>query len=375
MSGPRVGIIGAGQLGRMLALAAYPLGIHCRFLDASADSPGGQLAPIRVAAIDDAEAVAALAREVDVLTFDIENVSAKLLESVVPIVSVRPGPEIVALGQDRLAEKRLFAALGMPTAPHLAIDSAADLATAADRLGWPIVLKARRLGYDGRGQRVVRSHAELTQAWDELGTPPAIAEGWVAFEREVSLIGVRGAQDEIRFYPLTENRHRDGQLDVSIAPYVDDALQAQAESWMSAMLRQYAYRGVLTIEFFLTADGLIANEIAPRVHNSGHWTIEGAETSQFENHLRAIVGLPLGATATRGVVAMKNLIGRMPPREKLLAIGGLHLHDYGKEPRPGRKLGHVTLLDRDRSALTSRLAALEAGLESLQSAGAKSGGA
>ncbi len=365
MSGPRVGIIGAGQLGRMLALAAYPLGIHCRFLDTSADSPGGQLAPIRVAALDDAAAVAALAREVDVLTFDIENVSTAVLEAAVPIVPVRPGPEIVALGQDRLAEKRLFASLGMPTAPHAAVDSIADLAAAPGRLGLPIVLKARRLGYDGRGQRIARNEAELRSAWDDLGRPPAIAEGWVAFEREVSLIGARGAGDEIRFYPLTENRHRDGQLDVSIAPYVDTALQAKAESWMSAMLRQHAYRGVLTIEFFLTADGLIAKEIAPRVHNSGHWTIEGAETSQFENHLRAILGLPLGATAARGVVAMKNLIGRIPPCEQLLAVDGLHLHDYGKEPRPGRKLGHVTLLDRDRSALLARLAALEARLDSL----------
>lgn len=365
MSGPRVGIIGAGQLGRMLALAAYPLGIHCRFLDTSANSPGGQLAPIRVAALDDATAVAALAREVDVLTFDIENVSTAVLEAAVPIVPVRPGPGIVALGQDRLAEKRLFASLGMPTAPHAAIDSDADLAAAPGRLGWPIVLKARRLGYDGRGQRIARGDAELRRAWDDLGRPPAIAEGWVAFEREVSLIGARGAGDEIRFYPLTENRHRDGQLDVSIAPYVDTTLQAKAESWMSAMLRQHAYRGVLTIEFFLTADGLIANEIAPRVHNSGHWTIEGAGTSQFENHLRAILGLPLGDTAARGGVAMKNLIGRMPPREQLLAVDGLHLHDYGKEPRPGRKLGHVTLLDRDRSAVLGRLAALEARLESL----------
>ena len=375
MSGPRVGIIGAGQLGRMLALAAYPLGIHCRFLDTSADSPGGQLAPIRVAALDDATAVAALAHEVDVLTFDIENVSVAVLEAAASIVPVLPDPRIVALGQDRLAEKRLFATLGMPTAPHVAVDSAADLAAAPGRLGWPIVLKARRLGYDGRGQRVAQSEAELRKAWDELGRPPALAEGWVAFERELSLIAARGAADEIRFYPLTENRHRHGQLDTSIAPYGDSALQAKAESWMRAMLRQHDYRGVLTIEFFLTSDGLVANEIAPRVHNSGHWTIEGAETSQFENHLRAILGLPLGATATRGVVAMKNLIGRMPPHEQLLAIDGLHLHDYGKEPRPGRKLGHVTLLDRDRSALTARLAALEAGLESLQGSGARAAGA
>jgi 5-(carboxyamino)imidazole ribonucleotide synthase len=362
MSAPRVGIVGAGQLGRMLALAAYPLGIECRFLDASADAPGGQLAPIRVAALDDASAIAALAREVDVLTFDIENVPVVALEAAAAIVPVRPGPGIVALGQDRLAEKRLFASLGMPTAAHVAIESSADLAAAATKLGWPVVLKARRLGYDGRGQRIARSDAELSAAWDALGRPPAIAEGWVDFERELSLIGVRGSADAIRFYALTENRHRDGMLDTSLAPYADAKLQAQAEAWMTAMLRQHDYRGVLTIEFFLTARGLIANEIAPRVHNSGHWTIEGAETSQFENHLRAILDLPLGATDTRGVVAMVNLIGRVPPRADLLAVAGLHLHDYGKAPRPGRKVGHCTLLDRDRGALSARLKALEASL-------------
>lgn len=364
MARPRTGIIGAGQLGRMMALAAYPLGIECRFLDTSAESPGGQLAPIRVAELDDRAALEALAREVDVLTFDIENVAVDALMALEAIVPVHPAPGIVALAQDRLSEKRLFAGLGIPTAPYVAIDSGEDLTRAAAELGFPLVLKARRLGYDGRGQRVARTAAELAAARDELGEIPSIAEGWVDFDCEVSLIGVSNGERETRFYPLTENRHRDGQLEVSIAPWVDSARQAQAEEWMTAMLRQHDYRGVLTIEFFLTADGLVANEIAPRVHNSGHWTIEGAETSQFENHLRGILGLPLGSTAPRGAVAMRNLIGSIPPRELLLGVEGLHLHDYGKTPRPQRKVGHCTLLDRDRASIAERLAALELVLES-----------
>jgi 5-(carboxyamino)imidazole ribonucleotide synthase len=343
----------------MLALAGYPLGLRCHLLDTSADAPGGQLAPIHVAALDDDQALRALAAEVDVLTFDIENVSVTALESLSGIVPVRPGPGIVGLAQDRLAEKQLFASLGIPTAPFVAIDVAADLERAAAELGFPIVLKARRLGYDGRGQRVVRTREQLAGAWEELGQGPALAEGWVNFACEVSLIGARNGATDNRYYSLSENRHCDGMLELSIAPYADPELQARAEAWMAGMFDRFDYRGVLTIEFFVTADGLVANEIAPRVHNSGHWTIEGAETSQFENHLRGILGLPLGSTANRGLAGMRNLIGSMPPRERLLAIDGLHLHDYGKTPRPGRKLGHCTLLDHDRESLVRRLAALD----------------
>jgi 5-(carboxyamino)imidazole ribonucleotide synthase len=358
MHGPRVGIIGAGQLGRMMALAAYPLGIECRLLDTAADAPGGQVAPIRVAALDDIAALTELAREVDVVTFDIENVSTAALEALEPIAPVRPGPAVVALAQDRLAEKQLFASLEIPTARYRSIDSAADLAAIESELGFPVVLKARRLGYDGRGQRIVRSAQELEPAYDELGRPSAIAEAWVTFEREVSLIGVRAAAQTPRFYPLTENVHRDGILETSLAPCDPGDLQRIAEDWMRKLMERHDYCGVLTIEFFATAEGLVANEIAPRVHNSGHWTIEGAETSQFENHIRAVLGLPLGSTRARGVAAMRNLIGRMPPRERLLAIDGLHLHDYGKSARPGRKLGHCTLLAADQDSARRGLAAI-----------------
>ena len=373
MNTPRVGIVGAGQLGRMMALAGYPLGIECRFLDTRADSPGGQIAPIRVAELDNQAELDALAREVDVLTFDIENVSVAALEALTTIVTVRPAPAIVAKGQEefgkaarnwqRIAEKQLFESLGIPSAPYLRIDGPDDLAQAGATLGWPLVLKARRLGYDGRGQRIARSPDELLPAWTELGTNGAIAEAWIDFEREVSLIGVRGSASETRFYPLSENRHRDGMLESSVAPCVDETLEHQAREWMAAMMEQHDYRGVLTIEFFVTAGGLMANEIAPRVHNSGHWTIEGAETSQFENHLRGILGLPLGDTHPRGTAVMRNLIGRMPAREKLLAIEGLHLHDYRKEPRPGRKIGHCTLLAPDRETALERLRELESALD------------
>jgi 5-(carboxyamino)imidazole ribonucleotide synthase len=360
MDTPRVGIIGAGQLGRMMALAAYPLGIECRFIDSQPLAPGGQIAPLRVAALDDETELRALASEVDVLTFDIENVSVQALDKLTAIVPVRPTPAIVAKGQDRLLEKQLFESLGIPTAPYHVIDSPDDLEQAAGRLGWPLVLKARRLGYDGRGQRLARSADELRAAWDELEGSPSIAEGWIDFDCEVSLIGVRGQRNQVAYYPLSENRHRDGMLESSIAPFSAEALQSQAQSWMSAMMNQHDYVGVLTIEFFVTAGGLIANEIAPRVHNSGHWTIEGAETSQFENHVRAILGLPLGSTRTHGTAVMRNLIGSMPPREKLLAVDGLHLHDYGKEPRPARKVGHCTLLAPDRESALGRLGELEA---------------
>jgi 5-(carboxyamino)imidazole ribonucleotide synthase len=211
-------------------------------------------------------------------------------------------------------------------------------------LGWPIVLKARRLGYDGRGQRLVQSAAELAAAWRELGNAPSLAEGWVDFERELSLIAVRGSDGATVFYPLAENVHVDGILHTTTAPYQDERTQSRAEGYLAPMLAELDYCGVLTVEFFLADGELIANEIAPRVHNSGHWTIEGAQTSQFENHMRAIVGLPLGSTSPTGFSFMLNLIGALPDRERLLRIAGLHLHDYGKTPRPKRKIGHCTLV-------------------------------
>jgi 5-(carboxyamino)imidazole ribonucleotide synthase len=343
----------------MLALAGYPLGIDCTLLDTSADAPGAQVAAAILGELGDPAALARLADRVDVVTLEIENVEVTALESLRGRIDVFPPPSAVAAAQDRLAEKTLFRSLGIPTAEFVTIDAASD-AGAAATLGWPVILKTRRMGYDGRGQRVVDSTAALATAWHELGRVPSIAEAFVAFDREVSLIAVQGSGDERVFYPLSENVHRNGILATTIAPYADARLQEQAERWLTAILTKLAYRGVLTVEFFHTKNGLVANEMAPRVHNSGHWTIEGAVTSQFENHLRAVLGWPLGDASARGHAAMLNLLGRLPPRDTILRTPGAHLHDYGKSPRPGRKVGHCTVVDAERTRLLERLEPLQA---------------
>lgn len=355
----RVGILGAGQLGRMLALAGYPLGIECVFLGGEQDSPAGQVSRILDGGLDDDAQLDALAARSDVVTIEFENVPVKALERVARSTPVYPPADALAATQDRLEEKQLLRGAGIPTAPYVAVSEAADLQRAGP-LGWPVVLKARRLGYDGKSQRIAHSTAELQAAWSELNEVPAIAEGFVRFDRELSLIGVRGAAGQTAFYPLAENVHTDGILSTTVAPYEDPALQRNAERWLAALMDHLGYRGVLTVEFFHTDSGLIANEIAPRVHNSGHWTIEGAETSQFENHLRAVLSLPLGSTATRGYSAMLNLIGRVPDRTAVLNFPGAHLHDYGKAPRPGRKLGHCTILRPSRDEALRALNQLQA---------------
>lgn len=354
----KVGIIGAGQLGRMLGIAGIPLAIECGFLTNNPSSPAAVVGDVHIGSLDDPDSIRELAKVSDVITPEIENVSIQGLHEAEQYAPVYPSSVAIAAAQDRLREKALFREFGIPTAPFVAIDRARDLDSAADAFDWPILLKARRLGYDGRGQRIARSAAELHSAWSRLGEVPALAEAWVEFEHEVSLIAVRDGAGNLAFYPLCENVHKQGMLSTTVAPYEDPDLQTQAERWLTAIMRQLDYRGILTVEFFHTADGLVANEMAPRVHNSGHWTIEGAETSQFENHLRAICGLPLGDVTPRGYAAMVNLVGEVPSRDELLAIPGLHLHQYGKEARPGRKLGHCTMVDLDRHRLMTRLSAL-----------------
>jgi 5-(carboxyamino)imidazole ribonucleotide synthase len=343
----------------MLALAGYPLGIHCTLLDRSDDAPGAQVADFVRGELDDATALAELASGVDVVTLEIENVAVEPLEALRARRPIFPPPAAVAAAQDRLAEKTLFRSLDIPTAEFVTIDSESDVPAAA-RLGWPAIVKTRRLGYDGRGQRVASSTEELAAAWRSLGAVPSIAEAFVNFERELSLIGVQGVGDDRVFYPLAENVHRRGILASTVAPYLDAALQRQAETWLTSIMTQLGYRGVLTVEFFHTKAGLVANEMAPRVHNSGHWTIEGAETSQFENHLRAVLGWPLGSPYPRGHSVMLNLLGRLPSRDAILTVAGAHLHDYGKSPRSGRKVGHCTLVDVDRARLFERLEPLKA---------------
>jgi 5-(carboxyamino)imidazole ribonucleotide synthase len=339
----KIGIIGAGQLGRMLALAGYPLGLRFVFLDQSSDAPGAQVGHIIQGAFDDPKSLARLADEADLITFDVENVP---VAAVAEIAQRRPFlPPVSALGasQDRLHEKTLFRQLKIPTPEFQPVDSLADLQAAVARIGLPGVLKTRRLGYDGRGQFHLQQPADVATAWQTLGTVPLIYEGFVRFSREVSIIGVRNTEGETAFYPLAANTHSAGILRYSIAPYRNAALQKQAETHLKRLLNHFDYAGVLTIEFFVQRGRLVANEMAPRVHNSGHWTIEGAQTSQFENHVRAILGLPLGSTRPVGHSAMLNYIGSIPRLGNILRVPGVHFHSYGKEPRPNRKLGHCTI--------------------------------
>ena len=342
----KIGIIGAGQLGQMLALAGFPLALQFRFLDSSPESPGAQVAPIVVGAFDDIKALRRLAGEVDVVTYEFENVPVAALHEMAAARPCFPPVDALRVSQDRILEKELFSRLGIPTPPYRAVDTLADLEAGVAALGLPCVLKTRRLGYDGRGQRVLKKRSDVGPAWEALGSVPLILEGFVKFDREVSIIGARSTRGETRCYPIVTNTHREGILRVTVAPTRDARLQSAAEGHLRRVLDHFGYAGVLTIEFFVAGGRLIANEMAPRVHNSGHWTIEGAVTSQFENHLRAILGLPLGDTSPVGHSAMVNYIGTLPDRDRVLALPGAHHHDYGKAPRANRKLGHCTVVAR-----------------------------
>ena len=350
----RVGIVGAGQLGRMLALAGYPLGIRCSFLDRSADAPGAAVAPLLVGDLEDPQLLRQLASQSDVVTFDWENISGHALAPLQKMTCLRPSAEALELSQDRLHEKALFKRLKIPVAAHAAVDSLSDLDEAIRCVRLPGVLKTRRLGYDGKGQRVIRHKNQAAQAWHDLGSQSLIYEKFQAFSHELSLVGARARRGDEVFYPLAANHHAGGILRYSVAPYSNVALERAARIYLRRVMRELSYIGVLTIEFFVVNGKLIANEMAPRVHNSGHWTIEGCVTSQFENHLRAITELPLGSTRPLGHAAMINFLGKMPDRDRLLAIDGLGYHDYGKAQRPGRKLGHCTIVkslakDRNRA--------------------------
>ncbi len=342
----RVGIVGGGQLGRMLAIAGYPLDIRCTTLDPARDSPASQVAPSILGQYDDLQALARLADGVDVATFEFENVPVDAARFLMERAPVFPPVEALEIAQDRVREKALFDEVGLPTAVHEALATPDELRAAVGRVGTPAVLKTRRLGYDGKGQTVLHDAVLAEDAWRAIGEVPSILERLVPFDRELSIIGVRGRDGSVAFYPLVENHHRDGILRMSVAPAgeVTAGLQSRAEAHARAVMDRLAYVGVMAIELFQVGEELLGNEMAPRVHNSGHWTIEGAVTSQFENHLRAVTGLPLGSTELRGSSAMVNLIGDVPDPAAVAAIAGAHLHLYGKDPRPGRKLGHVTVV-------------------------------
>ncbi|MBT8088749.1 MAG: 5-(carboxyamino)imidazole ribonucleotide synthase [Gammaproteobacteria bacterium] len=348
----RIGIIGAGQLGQMLGFAARDLNVECRFLDPSISPPARVCGDVVQRPFDDAKALAELAASCDVITYEFENVPVGALQGIDGTVPIYPPVDALRQAQDRLDEKRLFERLDIPLPAYRAIDTREDMIAAAEALGLPMVVKTRRLGYDGKGQFVVRTTADIDKAWGTLGREALIAEQWVPFDFEVSSIGVRNIDGDVRIYALSHNVHEGGILQSSRSPIDAPELAGKAAEYVRRMLDHLDYVGVLALELFVKGDNLLANEFAPRVHNSGHWTIEGAATSQFENHLRAIMNLPLGSTANRGHAGMINLIGEIPAAVRTLAAG--HLHDYGKAPRPGRKLGHITVVTDtadDRDAL------------------------
>ena len=355
----KVGVLGGGQLARMLAQAGRPLGVECRFLSPDPHACATPFGDHLCVAYDDPIGQRRLADWADVLTYEFENVPVAAVESLERLRPVYPSSAALAASQDRLVEKRRFQELGLATADFRAVETLSDLHAAAAELGLPAILKSRVQGYDGKGQTLVRQVTDLPAAWDIVGRVPSILEALVPFDRELSIIAARARTGAIVFYPLSENHHRQGILRLSLSR-AGDVMQAQAESMIRRLLDDLDYVGVLALELFQVGDRLLANEMAPRVHNSGHWTIEAAPTSQFENHLRAICGLPLGATTPVQQAAMVNFIGDVPPEAEVTAIAGASHHAYGKAPRPGRKVGHVTLTCQSgESALfDSRLARL-----------------
>jgi len=357
---PVLGILGGGQLARMLSLAAAPLGVKSLVVDSAADACAGQVAPLVVADWSDYAALEQFAAQVDVVTFDFENVPAETAHWLAKRVAVFPAPRALAVAQDRLAEKTLFRECGLHTPDFKAIDTREDLDQALAIIGAPAILKTRRLGYDGKGQFRIKTLADADAAWAALGAQATahglILEAFVPFERELSVIAVRGRDGEFRTWPLTQNWHTDGVLSLSLAPAPDIvALQDRATALARTLAEKLDYVGVFALELFVKDGQLLGNEMAPRVHNSGHWTIEGALTSQFENHVRAVLGLPLGDTAARGLSAMFNWIGELPDAAPVLEAVDAHWHDYGKQPRAGRKVGHATVCAENGKQLVERL--------------------
>lgn len=364
-----IGILGGGQLGRMLALAGYELGLRFRFLDPSPEAPAGHVGELMIGGYDNPDTLARFAQGCDCITYEFENVPVRAAQILAQSAPVFPPVAALDTGQDRISEKTLFASLGLGVPRCRPVDSLDDLKDAIAFTGFPAILKTRRLGYDGKGQFLIRSLGDLDRAWAELGPHPVIAlappgsrppeipaglilEAFVPFERELSILSVRSRSGEMRFYPLVQNAHASGILRRSVAPApatdsaAMDVLQASAERAARKIAEHLNYVGVLALELFQIGDRLIVNEMAPRVHNSGHWTIEGSRTSQFENHIRAVAGLPLGDTAMAALQAvMLNLIGHIPDPARVLAVpgAGAHLHLYGKSSRPGRKVGHITI--------------------------------
>jgi 5-(carboxyamino)imidazole ribonucleotide synthase len=347
-----IGILGGGQLGRMLALAAARLGFKCHVFSPSPDSPAFDVVH-RVTCADytDTQALDSFAGDVDLVTYEFENVPAECATFLAARVPVLPDPEVLATTQDRLAEKNFVASLGIKTAPYTAVDTPADLEAALEKIGRPAVLKTRRFGYDGKGQAAIKNGADPAAVWREVGGQPCILEAFVPFAREVSVVAARAHDGTVECFDVTENEHRDHILKISRVPAtLAEAAAREARRIAETIAHKFAYVGVLAVEMFvLTDDGILVNEIAPRVHNSGHWTIDGASVSQFEQHIRAVAGWPLGKPIRHGRVEMTNLIGsEVEDYRRWLALPGTAVHLYGKAAvRPGRKMGHVTRVFSD----------------------------
>jgi 5-(carboxyamino)imidazole ribonucleotide synthase len=359
-----VGVLGGGQLARMLALAGHPLGIRTVVLSPDGGCSASDVADVIEAPYDDPAGLDALARAADVVTFEFESVdvtSARVFDGRLP---VRPGPDAFRVASDRIVEKQTFREVGMDTAPFVAVDGAESLRAAVAAIGVPCLLKTRRFGYDGKGQwrfettDDVEAYLERAEV-DEVPLDDLILEGMLDFVRELSIVAVRDLDGAFDAWPLTQSEHRGGILRLCRAPAPDvESQTSEARTIAQRLAEHLDYVGVFALELFDMGDGLRANEMAPRVHNSGHWTIEGAVTSQFENHMRAIAGLPLGSCEARGPSAMVNALGSMPDLHTVLAIPGAHVHDYRKGDAPLRKVGHVTVTAPDVATLRDRVDAL-----------------
>lgn len=358
----RIGVLGAGQLGRMLAIAGYPLGQKFGFYGTSDDEPSALLGHMYKQA-DDVDSLQKLVAFADVITYESENTDVDMVREIAKTTPVFPAEKSLFVSQHRGREKGMFDQLNIPCAPYQVVDSLDSLKIAVEEIGLPAVLKTTTEGYDGKGQFVLKSEEQIEQAWSEIGNRELILEGFVDFKRELSIVAVRNADNEHVYYPLVQNVHHDGILRYTIAPARDisDDIQQQAESYMHSLLDELDHVGVLTLELFETEEGLVANEMAPRVHNSGHWTIEGALTSQFENHVRAITGLSLGSTAPRQpMAAMINIIGETGPVERVLKTPNAFLHLYDKAERSGRKLGHINVIADNEEQLFEMFKKFEA---------------
>lgn len=339
----RVGTLGGGQLAMMLAEAGKDIGVEIHALVDDLDCPAKDVAHLVKGDQNDASVVADFVKDLDVLTFEFENVNFESLKNLK--LPIHPNIYALKIAQDRESEKKLFNKVDVPTTSYVIVQSPDELRQAFVQVGFPCVIKTCRDGYDGKGQKVLQTAGDADDVWQALGEKRLIVENLVKFDREVSLIAVRSLEGETLFYPLTENQHQGGILRLSKAPYTDPALQLKAEQYAQGLLEALNYVGVLAIEFFVEGLDLIANEIAPRVHNSGHWTIEGSTTSQFENHLRAICGLPLGEVEMRGSATMINIIGTMPDMKQYQDNFKATIHDYHKAERPNRKIAHVTIVE------------------------------